>query len=49
MSFPLLSLMLAVPGAAAVACLFVRAEQARWLALAATLIDLALGIVLWAG
>jgi NADH-quinone oxidoreductase subunit M len=46
---PLLSIMLAVPGVAAIACLFLRAEQARWVALAATLIDLALGIVLWAG
>ena len=46
---PLLSLMLLVPGVAAVACLFLKAEQARWLALAATLIDFALGVVLWAG
>ena len=47
--FPLLSLMLAVPGAAAIGCLFLKAEQARWLALAATLVDLALGVLLWAG
>ncbi|MDB5695212.1 MAG: NADH-quinone oxidoreductase subunit [Sphingomonas bacterium] len=47
--FPLLSLMLAVPAVAAVACLFLSADNARRLALAATLIDLALGVVLWAG
>ena len=47
MGFPLLSVMLLVPLLGAIACLFVRAETARWIALAATLIDLALGIVLW--
>ncbi len=41
--------MLAVPGAAAIGCLFLKAEQARWLALAATLVDLVLGVVLWSG
>jgi NADH-quinone oxidoreductase subunit M len=46
--FPILSVMLAVPAIAAVACLFLSANAARWTALAATLIDLALGIVLWA-
>ncbi|MEJ7925160.1 NADH-quinone oxidoreductase subunit M [Sphingobium sp. AN641] len=46
---PLLSLMMAVPMAGAIACLFSNASAARWIALAATLIDLALGIVLWAG
>jgi NADH-quinone oxidoreductase subunit M len=46
--FPILSLMLLVPLAAAVACLLVDARTARWVALAATLIDLALGILLWA-
>ena len=45
--FPILSMMLAVPAFAAVACLFVSATNARRLALAATLIDLALGVVLW--
>jgi NADH-quinone oxidoreductase subunit M len=39
--------MLAVPMAAAIACLFVSANAARWLALAATLADLGLGILLW--
>ena len=47
MNFPILSIMLAVPALAAVACLFLPATTARWTALAATLIDLALGIVLW--
>ncbi|MEG3165975.1 NADH-quinone oxidoreductase subunit M [Sphingomonas sp. PB2P19] len=45
--FPLLSLMIAIPAVAALACLFVSAGAARTLALAATLIDLALGVVLW--
>ncbi len=43
----ILSLMLAIPAVAAVACLFLNANGARWLALIATLIDLALGAVLW--
>ncbi|SOB87810.1 NADH dehydrogenase subunit M [Sphingomonas guangdongensis] len=46
--FPILSVMLAVPLVAAIACLFLDARTARWLALAATLVDLALGILLWA-
>ena len=46
--FPILSIMLAVPALAAVACLFLSASAARWLALAATLIDLALGAAMWA-
>ncbi|WP_375403378.1 NADH-quinone oxidoreductase subunit M [uncultured Sphingomonas sp.] len=41
--------MLGVPALAAIACLFIPAREARWLALAATLIDLALGLVLWTG
>ena len=45
--FPILSVMLAVPAVAAIACLFLTAQGARLLALAATLVDLALGIVLW--
>ncbi|HEY0111998.1 MAG TPA: NADH-quinone oxidoreductase subunit M [Allosphingosinicella sp.] len=45
---PILSLMLAVPMVAALACLFVGANGARWIALLATLVDLALGILLWA-
>ena len=47
--YPLLSLMLGIPAVAAVACLFASAQTARTIALAATLVDFALGIVLWAG
>jgi NADH-quinone oxidoreductase subunit M len=46
--FPILSVMLAVPLAAAVACLFAGASAARLIALVATLADLALGVLLWA-
>ena len=45
---PILSLMLAVPLVGALACLFSEAKVARVIALVATLVDLALGIVLWA-
>jgi NADH-quinone oxidoreductase subunit M len=45
--FPILSVMLAVPAVAAVACLFVSAPAARWIALIATLIDFVLGVGLW--
>jgi NADH-quinone oxidoreductase subunit M len=45
--FPILSLMMAVPMAGAIACLFSGANTARWIALLATLVDLVLGIVLW--
>jgi NADH-quinone oxidoreductase subunit M len=45
---PILSIMLAIPAVAGVACLFLSANGARWLALIATLVDLLLGIVLWA-
>src|SRR5688500_17133553 len=45
---PILSLMLLVPMLGAAACLFSGENAARVIALAATLIDLALGIVLWA-
>jgi len=46
--FPILSVMLLVPLAAAIACLFAEAKAARIIALGATLINLALGILLWA-
>ncbi|MCY1671482.1 NADH-quinone oxidoreductase subunit M [Novosphingobium sp. SL115] len=46
--FPILSLMLLVPLAAAVACLVVPREQARSIALVATLVDFVLGMILWA-
>jgi NADH-quinone oxidoreductase subunit M len=45
--FPILSVMLAVPAIAAIACLFLSADGARWTALGATFVDLALGILLW--
>ncbi|MFS0736401.1 NADH-quinone oxidoreductase subunit M [Sphingomonas sp. 1P06PA] len=54
LGFPILSIMIAVPVVAALWCLFApgdedaRAGQARWVALGATLIDFALGILLWA-
>jgi NADH-quinone oxidoreductase subunit M len=53
LGFPILSLMIAVPLVAGAWCLFApgdeeaRAKSARWVALLATLVDLALGIVLW--
>ena len=46
--FPILSILLAVPAVAAVLCLFMSPQAARMTALVATLIDLALGIMLWA-
>ncbi|MDR6849632.1 NADH-quinone oxidoreductase subunit M [Sphingomonas sp. BE270] len=45
---PMLSIMLAIPAIAAIACLFASAQGARWIALIATLVDLVLGIWLWA-
>jgi len=48
LDFPILSLMLALPMAGAIACLFMSAQNARWTALAVTLLNLALGIMLWA-
>src|SRR4051812_30012504 len=45
---PLLSLLIVVPLLAGVICLFVKDNGARWTALIATLIDLALSIYLWA-
>jgi NADH-quinone oxidoreductase subunit M len=44
---PLLSILILLPLAAAVVCLFLSANGARWLALVVTLIDLALGSYLW--
>ena len=44
---PLLSLLIAIPLVAGVLCLFVKAQGARWIALVATLIDLALSAYLW--
>ncbi|HEV2747946.1 MAG TPA: NADH-quinone oxidoreductase subunit M [Allosphingosinicella sp.] len=48
LGFPILSLLLAVPLLAAAACLRLGDSSARWLALWATMLDLALGILLWA-
>ena len=45
--FPILSVMLLVPLVAGIACFFLEAPAARMTALVATLIDLALGIMLW--
>ncbi|WP_164114751.1 NADH-quinone oxidoreductase subunit M [Sphingorhabdus sp. Alg239-R122] len=47
LGFPILSLMLAIPTIAAIVCLFLSANSARWMALIATLANLVLGIVLW--
>ena len=46
--FPILSMMVLVPALAAAGCLMLDAKGARWLALAATLVDFALGVFLWA-
>jgi NADH-quinone oxidoreductase subunit M len=48
LGFPILTLLIAVPTFGAIGCLFADAKAARWIALAATLIDFALGILLWA-
>ncbi len=47
LGFPILSLMLAIPFVAGIACLWLGAHASRTLALAATLLNLALGIILW--
>src|SRR4028118_404210 len=48
MDFPILSLMIALPLLAALACLFVSARAARWVALGTTLLLFVLGLLLWA-
>ena len=45
--FPILSLMLLVPLVGAIACMFLSANAARSVALVATLVNLALGVLLW--
>jgi NADH-quinone oxidoreductase subunit M len=45
--FPDLTMMIAIPLLAGLLCLYVSASTARWVALAATLINLVLGISLW--
>jgi NADH-quinone oxidoreductase subunit M len=44
---PWLSILIGVPLVAGVLCLFAGAQAARWIALAATLVDLAIGLSLW--
>ena len=44
---PLLYILIGLPLVAALLCLLVKANAARWIALVATLADLALGIYLW--
>ncbi|WP_219892480.1 NADH-quinone oxidoreductase subunit M [Aquisediminimonas profunda] len=46
--FPILSLMILLPIAAAAMCLFVSASGARWVALGTTLVLFVFGILLWA-
>ena len=43
----ILTLMIALPLLAGLACLYVSPAQARWIALGATLVNFALGVVLW--
>ena len=45
---PVLTVLIAIPLVAGMLCLFVSARAARWIALIATLVDLALGAWLWA-
>jgi len=47
-SLPLLSLLIIIPLAAGVLCLFAKAEVARWIALIGTLLDFALSLYVWA-
>ena len=44
---PLLTILIALPLVAGIACLFVKANAARWIALVVTLLDLALSAFLW--
>ncbi|MEP6346867.1 MAG: NADH-quinone oxidoreductase subunit M, partial [Parasphingorhabdus sp.] len=48
LDFPILSLMMGLPMLAAIICLFLNAQAARWLALLTTLVLFGLGVVLWA-
>ena len=48
LDFPILSLMMGLPMLAAIVCLFLNAQMARWLALVTTLVLFVLGVVLWA-
>ena len=44
---PLLSILIGLPLVAGALCLFVKANAARWIALVATLLELALSAYLW--
>ena len=46
---PVLTILIGLPLLAGALCLFVNANSARWIALIATLVDLAIGIALWVG
>jgi NADH-quinone oxidoreductase subunit M len=46
-TIPILTILIAVPIVAGALCLLVRAEGARWIALVATLVDLALSAWMW--
>ena len=48
LGFPILTLLVALPVFGAIACIFADAKAARWIALGATLVDLLLGVWLWA-
>ena len=46
-SLPLLTILIVIPLLGAALCLFVNANRARWIALGATLLELAISIALW--
>ena len=48
LDFPILSLMMGLPMLAAIICLFLNAQAARWLALLTTFVMFILGVILWA-
>lgn len=48
LGFPILTLLIALPTLAAVVCLFSDAKASRWIALGATLVNFALGVLMWA-
>jgi NADH-quinone oxidoreductase subunit M len=48
LGFPILSLMIVLPVVAAVVCLYISANAARWTALLTTLVNFGLGCLLWA-
>ncbi|MBX9729219.1 MAG: NADH-quinone oxidoreductase subunit M, partial [Sphingopyxis sp.] len=48
LGFPILSLMIVLPVVAAVVCLYISANAARWTALLTTLVNFGLGCLMWA-